>query len=383
MILNTLRDPHIASMLIILAVLIGGSTGWIILIDESERSGGREIYIPASSVEAYRLDARLKFEASVSISMSGEEIYRNSYDPITNSFYRYIARQFFFAGSFPYLDLESGGGQWIALYIAIGRNNVTATPNDQNLVDEIDRKVARIGFIDNTTFSFYEVIATSAFTLQNSDTVGEVGLYLNVKGYWILVARDHLSTPIAVPSGETISVEYRIRIYYDVGSAFTEQLYNAILNYGLGIRLSGYGQPILFQSLNYGYYDSLKDYYTTTLVWIDLVSDYLVIYIGNGTSGTAPFNTVRLASLLYSSTPDSIVYNENATHIEIIYMRYYVFSEPVNITEVGIAINTDRDPLGRNAPDRFLIVYIPVPQGIYVPANDSFTLEVRVYIVKQ
>ena len=348
-----------------------------------------DIYVPADRVELVAAaSARLKFDASVSVVGSeGELLYRADHDPITNRFYRYIARQLFFAGPHGFLDLEyQAGPGWIWLYVAAGRSNLTATPDDAALVDEIFRRQAQVVLIHNSSAKYYEVVATASASMSSQETVGEVGLYLYVKGAWILVARDHLSEPITVPAGETIAIEYRLRLYYDPAAPFTEQLYRAILNYILGLRLTGYAPAIKFTDGTLGYYDSGID--GLCQAWpapdpCSRVPDELHIALGSGVYADQSFNVYRMNTPIDIGAPSDILYFENETHIEIVYSRYYVFDTDVNISEVGILISTDQAADSGVSYKYFITAYIPIPQGIYVPAGSGFAIELKVYIVKQ
>jgi hypothetical protein len=271
------------------------------------------------------------------------------------------------------------------LAIQIGQSDYALSPMQYALIQPIATfdvpssgvSVSDDGVAITATF-------TSSWTASSDVTVREVGLILKVCTYGtatystVLLARDVLSTPVSLGSGDVISVSYQVSFTYSQ-PPFLKNFAAVLFNYIFGLKYYGQARIITAAdgssvSIDYGYDTGTPS-----------ASDYIkepssLIYDGADIASYAPSKaTIGTIAIRV----DNVMVNVqvvNSTHAKISYIGSTSSSSPVTVSAVGLSFKTDTDTGYQNNYKDILILYFPFDNPLKVPAGSSVKFTFTIWL---
>jgi hypothetical protein len=272
------------------------------------------------------------------------------------------------------------------LAIQIGQSDYPFSPSQYSLVSPIATfnvtssgvSVSDDGITITATF-------TSSWTASSDVTVREVGLILEVctfgtKTYsYVLLARDVLSTPVSLASGDAISVSYQVSFTYGQ-PPFLKNFAAILFNYIFGLKYYGQARTINTMdgasvSIDYGI-----DYVSVTTPYDNIKEPASLIYDGADVAfyfpGKSSISTIamRVDNVMLS------VQVVNSTHAKISYSSATVLLSPSTVSAIGLSFKTDTDTAGANNFKDILILYFPLDNPLYAPAGSSIRFMFTIWL---
>jgi hypothetical protein len=290
--------------------------------------------------------------------------------------------------TFNYIETAQFGGSGTTppdpmLAIQIGQSNYGFSPSQYSLISPIatfDVTSSGVSVSDDgitITANF-----TSSWTAGSSVTVWEVGLILKVCTFGtnsysnVLLARDVLSTPVSLASGDVISVSYQVSLTYG-NPPFLRNFAAVLFNYIFGLKY--YGQARTIASMDGSSVSSI-DYGQDSSGFDNIKEPSSFIYDGAATPFYQPAkNTI----LTIAVRVDNIMVNVqvvNSTHAKISYIGSVSFSSSSTVSGVGLSFKTDIDPGNGNNFKDILILYFPLNNPLNVPAGSSLKFTFTIWL---
>jgi hypothetical protein len=270
------------------------------------------------------------------------------------------------------------------LAIQIGQSDYSFFPSQYSLLSPIATfdvtssgvSVSDDGITITATF-------TSSWMASSSVTVREVGLILKVctlatNTYSnVLLARDVLSTPVSLVSGDVISVSYQVSLTYG-NPPFLKNFAAVLFNYVFGLKYYGQARTILTmdgvsvsidygQDYSYAPYDNIKEPSSFIYDGADIAS-----YSPN--KSTIPTIALRVDNVMVN------VQVVNSTHAKISYVSSASFPSSSTVSAVGLSFKTDTDTSGANSFKDILILYFPFDTPLNVPAGSSVKFTFTIWL---
>jgi len=269
------------------------------------------------------------------------------------------------------------------LAIQIGQSNYSFSPLQYSLLSPIATfdvpssgvSVSDDGITITATF-------TSSWTASSNVTVWEVGLILKVCTYGtdtyssVLLARDVLSTPVSLASGDVISVSYRVSLTYG-NPPFLKNFAAVLFDYMFGLKYYGKAIPIITTDgssafIDYGYDASPSG---------DTIKESAsLIYDGTDMASYIPSKSSISA---IAARVDNIMVNVqvvNSTHAKISYTGATGFSSPSTVSGVGLSFKTDTDTGTLVNCKDILVLYFPLNNPLNVPAGSSVRFTFTIWL---
>jgi len=250
--------------------------------------------------------------------------------------------------------------------IGIGTGSIAPSFYDvdlSNLIALIDVAAAGVSVTDNGT----HIIAsyTVSYSASSAVTVQEVGLYWKAADYgtntyrYYLFARDVLTAPVILASGDVLGVTYTIAFLYNQ-PPMTYNFAALMFNYLFGLRY--YGKALTFTTTD-GTAASTADF--------GVVKEYAKVRFGNGVpSYNSKMVNVRMPVLTTSNVVVNA--NNNKTHFWFSLLLGYPFVNATTVTEAGLIIDSiDIDPVTSNNAKQLLVLYFPLQNPVSVPAQGA------------
>jgi hypothetical protein len=260
-------------------------------------------------------------------------------------------------------------------YLAIGIGSGTITPSFydvdlSNLIALIDVASSGVSVTDNGT----HIIAsfTVSYTASSAITVREVGLYWKAADYatntyrYYLFARDVLTTPLVLASGDVVGVTYTISFLYNQ-PPMTYNFAALMFNYLFG--LNYYGKALTFATTD-GTATGNADFGVDASSF-DNIKEYAKVRFGTGVpSYSSKMINLRLPVLTTSSV--TVNTGNNNTHFWFTLLLGYPFVNATTVTEVGLIIDSiDIDPGSATNAKQLLLLYFPLSNPVNVPAQGA------------
>jgi hypothetical protein len=268
------------------------------------------------------------------------------------------------------------------LAIQIGQSDYAFSPSQYSLLSPIATfnvtssgvSVSDDGITITATF-------TSSWTASSSATVREVGLILKVctlatNTYSnVLLARDVLSTPVSLASGDVISISYQVSLTY-AQPPFLKNFAAVLFNYVFGLKYYGKAINIIAMdgsavSIDYGNDASGTD---------NIKEPASLIYDGADIASYAPVKSVIPTIALRVDNVMVNVQVVNSTHAKISYVSSASFSSSSTISAVGLSFKTDTDTSAVNSFKDILILYFPFDTPLNVPAGSSLKFTFTIWL---
>jgi hypothetical protein len=282
-----------------------------------------------------------------------------------------------------------GGNYYTApdpmLAIQIGQSNYAFSPSQYSLLSPIATfNVTSSGVSVSDNGVDITATFTSSWTASGDVTVREVGLILEVCTYntntysRVLLARDVLSTPVSLVSGDVISISYQVSLTYS-NPPFLKNFAAVLFNYVFGLKYYGRARAIYAMdgasvSIDYGY-----DYGSTTAP--DSIKEpSSLIYDG---ADIASYSPGKLTIPTIALRVDNIMVNVqvvNSTHAKISYITSVSFSSSSTVSAVGLSFKTDTDTTSSNSFKDILILYFPFNNPLNVPAGSSVKFTFTIWL---
>jgi len=267
------------------------------------------------------------------------------------------------------------------LAIQIGQSNYSFSPSQYSLISPIATfdvsssgvSVSNDGITITATF-------TSSWTASSDVTVREVGLILKVctlqtETYSsVLLARDVLSTPVSLASGDAISVSYQVSLTYG-NPPFLKNFAAILFDYIFGLKYYGKAMSIITMDgasviIDYGYKHAAQPFGEGASLIYDGAD--MVSYLPDKTS----ISTI-------AARVDNIMVNVrvvNSTHAMISYTSAINFQSPSTVSAVGLSLRADTDTTtGVNYKD-ILILYFPLNNPLKVPGGSSVKFTFTIWL---
>jgi hypothetical protein len=270
------------------------------------------------------------------------------------------------------------------LAIQIGQSNYSFSPSQYSLVSPIATfDVASSGVSVSDSGVAITATFTSSWTAGSAVTVWEVGLILKVCTFGtttystVLLARDVLSTPVSLVSGDVISISYQVSLTYGY-PPFLKNFAAVLFNYVFGLKYYGNARTIITMdgasvSIDYG-----QDYGTAGADNIKEPSS--LIYDGADIASYSPGkSTIPTIALRV----DNVMVNVqvvNNTHAKISYTGSTSFSSSSTVSAVGLSFKTDTDTTMYNNFKDILILYFPFDNPLNVPAGSSLKFTFTIWL---
>jgi len=283
------------------------------------------------------------------------------------------------------IETEYYGGN-PSLTIAIGSGTTAFSPSDYNLASPIavkDVESTNVAFSDDGSIMCANI--TTAILAESDITVNEVGLILKAakKGqqvkYNILIARDILSSPISLSSGDTVTVTYQVSFTYD-SPPFLKNFAKLLFNYTLG--LGSY--PVAVGSVSATDESTVRgvDFGIECDPPGDILKERLDVLFEGGAQSVYSPTKYRVESALGTVSSVTLAAQVvNATHARIdLAGASYVFSSPVTIYGAGAALYTDIKPDGSRTEKSILVLYFPLSEPLNVPANRAAKISFTIWL---
>jgi hypothetical protein len=272
------------------------------------------------------------------------------------------------------------------LAIQIGRSNYTFLPSQYSLITPIATfNVTSSGVSVSDNGVDITATFTSSWTASEDVTVWEVGLILEVCTYntntysRVLLARDVLSTPVSLASGDVISVSYQVSFTYGY-PPFLKNFAAVLFNHIFGLKYYGRARAIyamdgtsvtIDYGLDYGYGGSYLD---------NIKEPSSLIYDGEDIASYIPSKS--MISII-ATRVDNVRVNVqvvNSTHAMISYTGSASFSSPSRVSAVGLSFKTDTDTTYTNTFKEILILYFPLNNPLNVPAGSSVKFTFTIWL---
>jgi hypothetical protein len=270
------------------------------------------------------------------------------------------------------------------LAIQIGQSDYAFSPSQYSLLSPIATfdvtssgvSVSDDGITITATF-------TSSWTASSGVTVREVGLILKVCTFGsssysnVLIARDVLSTPVSLASGDVMSVSYQVSLTYG-NPPFLKNFAAVLFNYVFGLKY--YGKTVTIIAMD-GASISTIDYGQDGSSYSDTVKEpSSFIYDGADIAYYSPSkSTISTIALRV----DNVMVNVqvvNSTHAKISYVGSAAFSSPSTVSAVGLSFKTDIDTSYTNSYKDILILYFPFNNPLNVPAGSSVKFTFTIWL---
>jgi hypothetical protein len=214
---------------------------------------------------------------------------------------------------------------------------------------------------------------TVSYTASAAVTVREVGLYWKAADYntntyrYYLFARDVLTTPLVLVSGDVVGVTYTISFLYNQ-PPMTYNFAALMFNYLFGLKY--YGKALTFTTTD-GTAASAADFGTDVGTNFDNVKEYAKVSFGSGVpSYNNKIINVRVPALMTSSV--TVNTGNNGTHFWFTLLMGYPFVNATTVTEAGLIIDSiDIDGGGNNNAKKLLLLYFPLSSPVNVPAQGA------------
>jgi hypothetical protein len=262
-------------------------------------------------------------------------------------------------------------------YVAIGIGSGSASPSFydadlSNLITLIDVAAAGVSVTDNGT----HIIAsyTVSYTVSSAVTVREVGLYWKAADYntvtyrYYLFARDVLTTPLVLASGDVVGVTYTISFLYNQ-PPMTYNFAVLMFNYLFGLKY--YGKALTFTTTD-GTAATTADFGADAYGGsYDSVKEYVKVSFG---SGAPSYNNRMVNVRLPALTTSTVTVNtgNNGTHFWFTLLLGYPFVNATTVTEAGLIIDSiDIDGASTNSAKKLLLLYFPLSDPVNVPAQGA------------
>jgi len=226
-------------------------------------------------------------------------------------------------------------------------------------------------------------IFASSWTASSDVTVREVGLILKVCTFGtntysnVLLARDVLSTPVLLASGDVISISYEVSLTYGY-PPFLKNFAAVLFNYVFGLKYYGRAMTIYSMDGASVFIDYGHDSAGSTPIIIKEPSS--LIYDGADMASYSPNkSTIPTIALRV----DNVMVNVqvvNSTHAKISYIRPVSFSSSSTVSAVGLSFKTDTDTTGYNNYKEILILYFPFDNPLNVPAGSSVKFTFTIWL---
>jgi hypothetical protein len=272
------------------------------------------------------------------------------------------------------------------LAIQIGQSDYAFSPSQYSLILPIatfDVSSSGVSVSDNgitITATF-----TSSWTASNDVTVREVGLILKVCTYGansysnVLLARDVLSTPVSLASGDVISISYQVSFTYGQ-PPFLKNFAAVLFNYIFGLKYYGRTVSIIamdgasISAIDYGYDYAQTSSYDDIKEPASLIYDGADIAYYSPSKSMIPTIAVRVDNVMVN------VQVVNSTHAKISYIGSVSFSSSSTVSAVGLSFKTDVDTsTSKNLKD-ILILYFPLNNPLNVPASSSVKFTFTIWL---
>jgi hypothetical protein len=271
------------------------------------------------------------------------------------------------------------------LAIQIGQSDYAFSPSQYSLMSPIATfDVSSSGVSVSDDGITITAIFTSSWTASSAVTVREVGLILKVCTIGtntysnVLLARDVLSTPVSLASGDVISISYQVSFTYGQ-PPFLRNFAAVLFNYIFGLKYYGQARTIITMdgasvSIDYG----IETFITSAVDNIrepsSLIFDGADIASYSPTKSTIPTIASRVDNIMVN------VQVVNSTHAKISYIGSVSFSSPVTVSAIGLSFKTDTDTGGSSNFKDILILYFPLDNPLNVPAGSSVKFTFTIWL---
>jgi hypothetical protein len=269
------------------------------------------------------------------------------------------------------------------LAIQIGQSNYAFSPSQYSLVSPIATfDVTSSGVSVSDSGVAITATFTSSWTASSDVTVREVGLILKVCTFgtnsysYVLLARDVLSTPVSLASGDVISISYWVSFTYGQ-PPFLRNFAAVLFNYVFGLKY--YGQARTITTMDG--VSAIIDYGQDGVAGADNIKEPAsIIYDGADIASYSPSkSTISTIALRV----DNIMVNiqvVNSTHAKISYIGSVSLSSPVTVSATGLSFKTDIDTSNANNFKDILILYFPLDNPLNVPAGSSVKFTFTIWL---
>jgi hypothetical protein len=269
------------------------------------------------------------------------------------------------------------------LAIQIGQSNYTFSSSQYSLISPIATfnvtssgvSVSDDGITITATF-------TSSWTASSVVTVREVGLILEVctfgtKTYsYVLLARDVLSTPVSLVSGDVISVSYQVSFTYG-NPPFVKNFAAVLFNYVFGLKY--YGRAMAINTMDGA--SVFIDYGHDGGSGSDIIKEPSSLIYDNADVASYSPNKIMISTI--ASRVANVTVNVqvvNSTHAKISYIGPAAFSSSSRVSAVGLSFKTDTDTISLINLKDILILYFPFDNPLNVPAGSSVKFTFTIWL---
>jgi hypothetical protein len=270
------------------------------------------------------------------------------------------------------------------LAIQIGQSDYAFSPSQLSLLSPIATfNVTSSGVSVSDDGTTITATFTSSWTASSSVTVREVGLILEVctlgtKTYsYVLLARDVLSTPVSLVSGDVISVSYRVSLTYGY-PPFLRNFAAVLFNYVFGLKYYGQARTIVSMDgasvfIDYGH-DSSGTSFDSIKEPSSLIHDGADVASYSPGKSTIPTIALRVDNIMVN------VQVVNNTHAKISYLGSASFSSSSTVSAVGLSFKTDTDTTASVSSKDILILYFPLDNPLNVPEGSSLKFTFTIWL---